>query len=71
MGEWAKDTVLKSVADYEAALERVAELRNRGEKAEANAELAGLEGAIARYVAKPGRPATRKGRPDEGSSGTA
>lgn len=36
--------------------------------AETNAELAEIEGAIARYVAKPGRPDWRKGRPSEDGS---
>ncbi|MPY69029.1 MAG: hypothetical protein GEU92_02965 [Alphaproteobacteria bacterium] len=70
MGGSARGTVLKTVSDYRAALRRVAELRGEGERAETNMDLADLEGAIARYVAKPDRPATRKGRPKEGSSDT-
>jgi hypothetical protein len=71
MGGSASGTVLKTVSDYRAALRRVAVLRDEGERAETSTELADLEGAIARYVAKPGRPATRKGRPKEGSSDPA
>lgn len=70
MGGSARGTVLNTVSDYQAALRRVAALRDEGERAETNPELADLEGAIARYVAKPGRPATRKGRPADGGSDT-
>jgi hypothetical protein len=55
--------ILRTRADYRRALARVNELRDQGAIAETNQELANLEGAIARYVAKPGRPAFRKGRP--------
>jgi hypothetical protein len=60
--------ILKSRDDYRCALRRVAALRNHGATAESNKELAALEGAIARYAAKPGRPEWRKGRPDNGGS---
>jgi hypothetical protein len=55
--------ILKSRDDYRRAIERIDELRGHGSTAEENAELAELEGAVARYVAKPGQPASRKGRP--------
>ena len=60
--------ILESKADYRKAVRRVAALRGAGETAETNGELAAIEGAIARYVAKPGKPARRKGRPEEGGS---
>lgn len=55
--------ILKTRADYRRALARANELRDQGATAETDRELAGLEGAIAKYVVKPGRPAARKGRP--------
>lgn len=58
--------VLKTREDYEKASRRAAELRNHGATAEADDELARLEGAIAAYVAEPGHPARRKGRPENG-----
>ena len=62
--------ILETCDDYRRALERVALLRDNGELAESNRELASLEGAIARYVARPGRPSTRKGRPSENGADT-
>ena len=66
--EYEKRWILKSRDEYRRALRRVVVLRDRGATAETNDELAALEGAIARYVAKPGRPAWRKGRPENGGS---
>lgn len=64
----AKRVVLQTHEDYRNALDRANALQNEGATAETNAELAAIEGAIARYVAKPGKPARRKGRPSEGGS---
>ena len=61
--------VLKSKEAYERAMHRVAELRELGATAESDPELAALEGAIARYVAEPGHPARRKGRPKDRGEG--
>lgn len=63
-----KRLILKSQEDYRRALQRAVALRNEGATAETNKELAVLEGAIARYVARPGHPDWRKGRPDESGS---
>jgi hypothetical protein len=60
--------ILETCADYRWALERASALRGRGAMAETNAELAALEGAIVRYVGKPGQPDVRKGRPGEDGS---
>lgn len=57
--------VVNTQQEYERAVRRVAELRKAGATAESDPELAALEGAIARYVAKPGEPARRKGRPKD------
>lgn len=59
---------LETREDYRWALQRASELRDLGALAETNAELAALEGAIARYVGQPGRPDVRKGRPREDGS---
>lgn len=68
MAKSAKSLVLRSRTDYRNALDRANALRSEGAMAETNAELAAIEGAIARYIAKPGKPASRKGRPAEGGS---
>jgi hypothetical protein len=68
MAKSAKRLVLQTREDYRNALDRANALRSAGANAETNAELATIEGAIARYVAKPGKPALRKGRPSEGGS---
>lgn len=60
--------VLKTRDDYRRAVERAEELRGQGATAATNPELAEIEGAIARYVAVPGQPATRKGRPGNDGS---
>ncbi|MGD8808271.1 MAG: hypothetical protein PVG24_01635 [Gammaproteobacteria bacterium] len=60
--------ILETREDYRWALERVSELRGLGAMAETNPELAALEGAIARYVARPGHPDERKARPGEDGS---
>ena len=54
---------INNVKDYEAALARVNELRDRGETAEGNTELADLEAAIAAYEALPDQPDTSRARP--------
>ncbi len=54
---------IDSPNDYNAALERINQLRDRGETAEKNAELAELEAAVAAYEAAPGQPDESKGRP--------
>ena len=59
---------LRTRDDYRRALARIDKLRASGATAGSNAELADLEAAIADYVAKPGHPDWRKGRPDEGGS---
>lgn len=51
-------------AEHERALERIAELRAQGESAEAKAELAELEAAVAGFVSQAGTPGTRKGKPE-------
>jgi hypothetical protein len=71
MGGSASGTVLKTVSDYRAALRRVAALRDEGERAETNTELADLAGALGLHTPPRARPATRKGRPKAGSSDTA
>jgi hypothetical protein len=68
MAKSAKRLVLKTRDDYRNALDRANALRSQGAAAETNAELAAIEGAIARYVARPGKPASRKGRPAESGS---
>lgn len=60
------DRILKTEDEYREAVRRVADLRGDGEVAEENEELAELEGAIARYVGQPGKPARRKGHPKNG-----
>lgn len=55
--------ILETRDDYRYAIERIDALRGEGATAETNEELAALEGAVARYVAKPGQPDRRKGRP--------
>lgn len=62
-------TVLKNADEYQRAMRRAAELREAGARAETNAELAAIEGAIARYAAKPGEPAGRPGRPKDSGEG--
>lgn len=57
-----RNPVLRTRDDYDRAVQRVTELRADGAAAEDHQELAALEGAIARYVAKPGHPASRRGR---------
>jgi hypothetical protein len=54
---------INSLEDYKVALGRVNELRDRGESAEANAELAELEAAVAAYEALPDQPDKSKARP--------
>jgi hypothetical protein len=68
MDESSKGLVIDTRSDYRSAMRRANELRNEGRLAETDEELAEIEGAIARYVARPGRPARRKGRPGEGGS---
>lgn len=65
MGVTEKHPVLRTRDDYDRAVQRVAELREAGKAAENHDELAALEGAIARYVATPGHPASRRGRPKD------
>lgn len=65
MGEPTRYRVLKNKDDYQRAVRRAAELRAAGAQAETNEELAAIEGAMARYVAKPGEPARRRGRPED------
>lgn len=60
--------VLNSRSEYRRAVQRAGELRSEGALAESNEELAELEGAIARYAARPGKPDVRKGRPSESGS---
>lgn len=62
--------MINTRADYEKAIKRADELRAQGKTAKTSRELAELEGAIARYVAKPGEPARRKARPDNGDADT-
>ena len=62
-------TVLKDADEYRRAVRRAAELREAGARAETNEELSAIEGAIARYVAKPGEPAGRRGRPKDSGEG--
>lgn len=64
----SKGLVIMSRAAYRRAIRRASVLRDRGATAETNKELADIEGAIARYVAKPGRPDWRKARPGESGS---
>ena len=54
---------INSLEDYKVVLGRVNELRDRGETAEENAELAELEAAVAAYEALPDQPDTSKARP--------
>jgi hypothetical protein len=68
MAHSSKGLVIDTRSDYRRAMRRANALRNEGRLAETDAELAEIEGAIARYVARPGRPARRKGRPGEGGS---
>lgn len=58
--------VLRTRDEYEKAIRRVAELREHGANAQSHPELARLEGALAAYTAQPGKPAQRKGRPEDG-----
>lgn len=61
---------LQSEAEYRRAMREFSELEGRPLSDEEQRRKAELEGAIAAYVAEPGRPAERKGRPprDEGES---
>jgi hypothetical protein len=52
--------------EHERALERIAELRARGEVPKEGSELAELEAAVAGYSAMGGQPEESKGRPPEG-----
>jgi hypothetical protein len=54
---------INSSEEYRRALERCDELRDRGEKAHSNPELAALEGAIAEYDAPDDVPEVSKGKP--------
>jgi hypothetical protein len=69
MGSAGFRPVLRSVADYRVAVRRATALRKAGATADTNEELAALEGAIALYVAKPGQPDWRKGRPKDRGGG--
>jgi hypothetical protein len=69
MGTSEKSPVVNTREEYQQAVRRAAELRESGASAETDEELAALEGAIARYVAKPGEPARRSGRPRESGNG--
>ncbi|MEQ8164950.1 MAG: hypothetical protein RIC93_02595 [Alphaproteobacteria bacterium] len=70
MVERAPEIVISTPEEYRDALRRAGALREAGASATGNAELARLEAAIARYAARPGAPARRAGRPDNGSSDT-
>ncbi len=56
--------LLMTAEHYAHAMRRAATLRQRGELAQTNEELAALEGAIALYASRPGQPAESKGRPE-------
>jgi hypothetical protein len=60
---FSKSPLLMTPEDYAHAMRRAADLRQRGEKAEKNSELAALEGAIALYASRPGQPEERMGCP--------
>lgn len=60
--------ILETHEDYRWAIERAGKLRGLGALADSNPELAALEGAIARYVGRPGLPDERKARPREDGS---
>jgi len=53
--------------DYRRALHRLAELLNGGASAETNAEVAKLEGEVAKYVVKYGQPDVSPGGPTNNS----
>jgi hypothetical protein len=63
MTEGNPEATLQSVEQYRDALDRANALRDAGETAETNAELAALDGAIAQYAGEPGKPAVSAGRP--------
>jgi hypothetical protein len=50
-------------AEHERALDRIAELRARGETAEEKSKLAELEAAVAGFVSQADTPGARKGKP--------
>lgn len=57
-------TKITTEAEHERALERIAELRAKGETAEGGAELAELEAAVAGFVSQAATPGSRKGKPE-------
>lgn len=69
MTDYFEQRVLRTNDEYRRALRRSAALRDQGRRPEDDAELAAIEGAIAEYVAKPGVPARRRGRPKDSGNG--
>lgn len=57
-------TKITTEAEHERALDRIAELRARGESAEEKAELAELEAAVSGFVTQANTPGARKGKPN-------